>query len=143
MQKRKMNDESHERRWNMMVKVLSLALVMLACGCVRTMDMASFENEVFRHAGQTINSVVYLGTKDNGDYYEHLTLSLFTPSTVRVCPSVLPDYAREPYDGKTRVMVKRHWQLEECVGHFARTGIPVVEVEIYDSLQWHLKGDDE
>lgn len=126
------------------MKELSLALVaMLVCGCVRTMDMASFEKEVFRHAGETINSVVYLGTQDNGDCYEHFTLSLFLPSTIRVFPSVLPDFAQGPYDGNTRVMVTKNWQSVECVGHFARTGVPVVEVETYDILQWKLKGDHE
>ena len=124
------------------MKAYDILMFLLLSGCATTMDFDSFMKEVERHETQTINAVYYMGTSEQYDYFRHVTM--FSKSTIRISPSVVPGFAQIPYAGSDSsrwIPIKSVMQGVDSIENFVRTGVPDVLVEIYEDGQWRLEGN--
>lgn len=101
---------NHFRSYDREMKTIFSFFVSVVCaGCIATRTAQEFVDEVSCDDSLTLNSVWYLGTKEDGDYFRHQTM--FSKRTVRVCPRIVPEHARLPYPVKEGewILVKPNW----------------------------------
>ena len=108
------------------MKVAFVGMLVLFAGCVTTKTIEGLLDDVSSHDHQAMNSVYYIGTENDYDYFRHETL--FWGRTVRVRPQVVPERARMPYVGGNEekwLLVKSNHGIALELEYFIRNGKPV------------------
>ena len=84
---------------------------MLLSGCVHTVTRTELDAAIAKHDVETVNSLVYMGTRDGYHYLRHSVI--YGGNTYRVATDLLNIESQFPLtrDEDKWITLKKHWEM--------------------------------
>ena len=91
--------------------IIFLAIATIFSGCVHTITRTELDAAIAKHNVETVNSLVYMGTRDGYHYLRHSVI--YGSKTYRVATDLLNIENPFPLtrDEEKWIPLKKHWEM--------------------------------